>query len=69
LAFDLFALRYNDLSSALCRGATHFFLDEKVGKKSRKNDASPLKTNAWPAVLSGHRSLDSSRVEVVMFRL
>jgi len=40
-------------------GATYFFLDEKVGKKSRKNDASPLKPTAWPAVLSAQRSFGS----------
>jgi len=50
--------------SALCRGATHFFLDEKVGKKSRKNDASPLASTAWPAVLSSQRSLDSGRARI-----
>jgi hypothetical protein len=47
--------------SALCRGARFFFLDKKEPKKSRKNDASPLKANAWLAVLSGLRSWGSGK--------
>ena len=41
---------------SLPRGHGTFVFDTKVPKKSRKNDASPLEANAWPAVLSGQRS-------------
>ena len=46
---------------SLPRGQPFFFLDEKEGKKSRKNDASPLEADAWPAVLSGLRSLGNKK--------
>jgi hypothetical protein len=49
--------------------ATYFFLDEKVGKKSRKNDASPHKASAWPAVLSVHRSSAMVKGEILKNRL
>ena len=42
-------------------GARYFCLDTKVPKRSRKNDASPLEANAWPAVLSGLRSWGSGK--------
>ena len=34
--------------------ALTFFFDKKVTKKSRQNNASPLKPNAWPAILPTH---------------
>ncbi|WCT11617.1 hypothetical protein [Mucilaginibacter jinjuensis] len=49
-------------SLLIAAGATYFWLDPKVGKRSRKKNASPLKANAWPAFLSGHRSFDCPNV-------
>jgi len=64
-AFDFLKLLYAEIDlTALCRGGNHFFLDEKAGKKSRKNDASSLAATAWPAVLSSQRSLDSGRARI-----